>query len=1200
MLYLSAVDPVGVATMQFSNDNVTYSTEEPYAATKAWTLTAGDGEKTVYVRFRDNSLPTGYLYTPITASVFLDTTAPVTSASPVTGDYAAAPVMVTLSANEPATIYYTIDSTTPTTGSTVYTGAIPVSANTTIQYFAVDLAGNAETVKSGTWTIQSTNLTSSLKINNGAAFTAGRDVTLSIFSTDSTGKLPVSMRFSNNGVDYTAEEPFAAVRAWMLSSGDGLKTVYVQIRDASGGGGLLHFPVISTITMDSTAPITTAGPITGVYSNAPISVALTANEAASIYYTTDGSTIPSTGSVRYTGPISVAATTTIKYFGVDPAGNAETVKSGTWTIHAADMTASVVINSGASRTNNGAVALTLSAIDPLGIASMQFSNDGTNYTVEEPYATGKTWVLSPGDGLKTVYVRFRDKTLPTGVLYAPVTSSITLDTVAPVTTAGPPVPGNYSTTPVSITLSANEPATIYYTMDGTAPTTASAVYTGGLSTSATTTVRYFAVDAAGNTEAIRSATWTILGEDLVASMQINQLSARTNSTSVVLYLSAFDPVGVATMQFSNDGLHYTAEETYATTKTWTLTPGDGPKTVYVRFRDTTGYLYTPITASLLLDTTAPVTSASPVTGEYAAAPVMVTLSANKPATIYYTIDGNPPTTGSTVYTGAISVTANTTIKYFAVDLTGNVETVKSGTWTIHSADMISSVKINDGASFTAGTAVTLTLSAIDPVGIASMQFSNDGINYTVEEPFAASRAWTLSSGDGLKTVYVRIRDASLGSGVLYPPVISTITLDTIAPVTTASPITGIYANAPVSVTLTANEAASIYYTTDGSTPSTASTRHNGPISVAATTTIKYFSVDLAGNVETVKSGTWTIHAADMTASVVINSGASRTNNDTVALTLSAIDQAEIASMQFSNDGINYTVEESYLTSKTWVLSPGDGLKTVYVRFRDKTQPTGFLYPPVSSNITLDTVAPVTTAAPITGIYANVPIAVTLTANEPAIIYYTTDGIAPTTGSSVYTGPISVAAATTIKYFAIDAAGNQETLVKSGTWTFDTDPDMKARILINSGALWTTSTNAVLTLSATDPSGVIAMQFSNNGITYTAEEAYATSKVWTLMSGDGTKTVYARFRDGSLSGGFLHSPVSATIALDTSAMRGDINNDGRVDLMDLILALQVASRGLHGMPAPATTTINNHSAVDGTGKIGLQDAIYILQKVGRMR
>ena len=116
-----------------------------------------------------------------------------------------------------------------------------------------------------------------------------------------------------------------------------------------------------------------------------------------------------------------------------------------------------------------------------------------------------------------------------------------------------------------------------------------------------------------------------------------------------------------------------------------------------------------------------------------------------------------------------------------------------------------------------------------------------------------------------------------------------------------------------------------------------------------------------------------------------------------------------------------------------------------------------------------------------------------------------------------------------------------------------------------------------------------MQFSNNGITFTAEEPYATSKTWTLTAGDGIKTLYVRFRDGSLPNGALHSPVHATIVLDTTAMKGDINNDGRVNLIDLILALQIATHGMHGLPA--TTTINNHAAVNGTCKIGLQDAIY---------
>ncbi len=87
--------------------------------------------------------------TPTTTS---DTTAPTTTASPAGGTYSSAQT-VTLTANETATIYYTTDGTTPTTGSTVYTGAISISAGTTLKYFAVDSAGNSESVKTETYVI---------------------------------------------------------------------------------------------------------------------------------------------------------------------------------------------------------------------------------------------------------------------------------------------------------------------------------------------------------------------------------------------------------------------------------------------------------------------------------------------------------------------------------------------------------------------------------------------------------------------------------------------------------------------------------------------------------------------------------------------------------------------------------------------------------------------------------------------------------------------------------------------------------------------------------------------------------------------------------------------------------------------------------------------------------------------------------------
>jgi hypothetical protein len=41
------------AQMQFSNDNIVWSTPEPYAITRAWTLTSGNGQKIVFVKFKD-------------------------------------------------------------------------------------------------------------------------------------------------------------------------------------------------------------------------------------------------------------------------------------------------------------------------------------------------------------------------------------------------------------------------------------------------------------------------------------------------------------------------------------------------------------------------------------------------------------------------------------------------------------------------------------------------------------------------------------------------------------------------------------------------------------------------------------------------------------------------------------------------------------------------------------------------------------------------------------------------------------------------------------------------------------------------------------------------------------------------------------------------------------------------------------------
>ena len=359
-----------------------------------------------------------------------------------------------------------------------------------------------------------------------------------------------------------------------------------------------------------------------------------------------------------------------------------------------------------------------------------------------------------------------------------------------------------------------------------------------------------------------------------------------------------------------------------------------------------------LTYNIIVPPIPPVTVSAPPPGIYTVAPVTVTLTATSqspPETIYYTLDGSIPTTASTRYTGPIVLNADTTINYFAVDVNGTAEAFKSETWYIHNGDLVASVKINNGATVTKNPNVTLTLSAFDPTGVATMQFSNDGLQFTPEEPYVTTKAWTLETGkgDGLKTVYVKFRDKSLPTGFLYSPVTAQIVYDTTPPVTAPSPVPGEYVSGPISVTLTSNEASTIYYTTttDGTTPpdpTTASTVYTLPIPVninpGTTTNIKYFGIDTAGNVETVKTGAWTMHTPDLIGIVRINNGALSTRTSAVTLSGSAHDADGISSVEYSNDGVNYSTPEAYvndaLINKAWTLDGSEGLKTVYFRFTD--------------------------------------------------------------------------------------------------------------------------------------------------------------------------------------------------------------------------------------------------------------------------
>ncbi len=224
-----------------------------------------------------------------------------------------------------------------------------------------------------------------------------------------------------------------------------------------------------------------------------------------------------------------------------------------------------------------------------------------------------------------------------------------------------PGAGTYAITQSVSIASTTAGATIYYTTNGTAPTTSSTKYSGAISVATSETLEAIAVASGYTDSQVASATYTITP---VAATPTFSPPAGTYSGAQTVSIS--DATSGATIYYTSNG---TAPTTSSTKYTGAITVASSEtiEAIAVASGDTSSAIGSATYTIMPVVTPVAATPVfSPGAGTYSTAQTVSITDATAGATIYYTTNGSAPTTSSTKYTGAITVVSSETLEAIAV------------------------------------------------------------------------------------------------------------------------------------------------------------------------------------------------------------------------------------------------------------------------------------------------------------------------------------------------------------------------------------------------------------------------------------------------------------------------------------------------------------------------------------------------------
>ncbi|UCF30726.1 MAG: chitobiase/beta-hexosaminidase C-terminal domain-containing protein [bacterium] len=574
---------------------------------------------------------------------------------------------------------------------------------------------------------------------------------------------------------------------------------------------------------------------------------------------------------------------------------------------------------------------------------------------------------------------------------------IRLDTTPPVTTARPR--GGKYQHPVSVRLQTEDGAVVRFTLDGTTPGDGSSRYEGPIVLKKNAVLKFFAVDAAGNREKVQQESYRI-NLDTTKPVTVANPSGGLYNTPVTVTLSGEKGTRIF---YTLDGKRpSTGSKRYSEPITF-------DRSGVIRFfaLDEAGNRENTREERYVIDRDPPRVEAQPAGGTFGK-PVSVALRASERGEIRYEVDGREPGISSPLYRGPIEVARNSLVKFYAVDQAGNRSRTSTEEYLIDT-EPPAVVARPVGGNYSGRIRVKLETS--EP---ATVYFTVDGTRPTEN---SEQYRGPVNVAKNLVLSYLAVDTVGNRSEVVSQRYV----LDSVAPRTDADPPGGAFTG-PILVALKTEEGAVTRYTTDGSTPGLTSPVYSGSIRIARETVLKYFSTDESGNREAVRVERYSFDTKAPSTAIDPPPGVYRRP---ISVSMSSEKGGKIF---FRRDG-----EDQFRQySGPFVIEAGG---TVLFYSEDQT---GNREAVQMAEYVIDTEPPNTIPYPAPGEY-NPPVALELRSEKGAKIYYSLDGKDPTEASPQYVTPLAFRENVTIRFFAVDEAGNREKVrtanyrVASGLW-----------------------------------------------------------------------------------------------------------------------------------------------------------------------